>query len=174
LKVCSVDIPHKTEFGALRLNLTDRESVQTAYEEMIVGVRVKKPDAAIEGILVQKQIKGLECLLGISRDEQLGPTLVTGLGGVFVEILADVAIRIPPISSSEAHRALESLKGAKVFAGVRGASPADIDALAEMAARVSWLAHDLRDNIDELDLNPVVVLPKGQGAFAVDALLVAH
>ena len=174
LKVASVDIPHKTEFGALRLGLGTPEAVKTAYEEMIAGVWVKKPDVAIEGILVQKQIKGVECLLGISRDEQLGPTLVMGLGGVFVEILADVAIRIPPISSSEARRALESLKGAKVFAGVRGAPPADIDALADMAARLSWLAHDLRHDIAEMDLNPVVVLPQGQGAFAVDALLVTR
>ncbi len=95
-----------------------------------------------------------------------------GLGGVFVEILADVAIRIPPISSAEARRALESLKGAKVFSGVRGAPPADLEALADMAARLSWLAHDLRDELTELDLNPVVVLPQGQGAFAVDALVV--
>jgi acetate---CoA ligase (ADP-forming) len=174
LKVASVDIPHKTEFGALRLGLGTPGAVKTAYEEMIADVWIKKPDAAIEGILVQKQIKGVECLLGISRDEQLGPTLVMGLGGVFVEILADVAIRIPPISSSEARRALESLKGAKVFAGVRGAPPADIDALADMAARLSWLAHDLRHDIAEMDLNPVVVLPQGQGAFAVDALLVTR
>jgi acyl-CoA synthetase (NDP forming) len=111
-------------------------------------------------------------LLGISRDEQLGPTLVLGLGGVFVEILADVTLRIPPISAAEASRALESLKGAKVFQGVRGAPPADIDALAQMAARLSWLAYDLCDDIAELDLNPVFVLPKDQGAFAVDALVV--
>ena len=139
---------------------------------MLAAVHEKKPDARIEGVLVQKQIKGVECLLGISRDEQIGPTLVMGLGGVFVEILADVAIRIPPISSAEARRALESLKGAKVFSGVRGAPPADLEALADMAARLSWLAHDLRDELTELDLNPVVVLPQGQGAFAVDALLV--
>jgi acyl-CoA synthetase (NDP forming) len=125
-------------------------------------------------VLVQKQIKGVECLLGISRDEQLGPTLVMGLGGVFVEILADVQIRIPPISAAEARRALESLKGAKIFAGARGAPTADIEAFAEMAARLSWLAHDLRDDIAELDLNPLMVLPKGRGAFAVDALLVAR
>jgi acetyltransferase len=174
LKVCSVDIPHKTEFGALRLNLTDPKGLQTAYEEMLANVRSKKADANIEGVLVQKQIKGVECLLGISRDEQLGPTLVMGLGGVFVEIFADVQIRIPPISADEASRALESLKGAKVFAGARGAPPADIDALAQMAARLSWLAHDYKDEIAELDLNPVVVLPNGQGAFAVDALLVAR
>jgi succinyl-CoA synthetase beta subunit len=174
LKVCSVDIPHKTEFGALRLNLTDQKGVQSAYEEMLANVRSKKPDAKIEGVLVQKQIKGIECLLGISRDEQLGPTLVMGLGGVFVEILADVQIRIPPISADEVRRALESLKGAKIFAGARRAPPADIDALAQMAARLSWLAYDYRNEIAELDLNPVVVLPNGQGAFAVDALVVAR
>jgi acyl-CoA synthetase (NDP forming) len=174
LKVASADIPHKTEFGALRLGLRDREEVQAAHEEMLASVRAKKPDANIEGVLVQKQIKGVECLLGISRDEQIGPTLVMGLGGIFVEILADVAIRIPPISAAEARRALESLKGAKVFAGARGAPPADTDAFAEMAARLSWLAYDLRDEIGELDLNPVIVLPKGQGAFAVDALVVAR
>ena len=174
LKVASVDIPHKTEFGALRLGLDSRIAVERAYEEMLTNVRMQKPDADIEGVLVQKQIKGVECLLGTSRDDQLGPTLVMGLGGVFVEILADVQIRIPPISSAEARRALESLKGAKIFSGVRGAPPVDIDALADMAARLSWLAFDYGDVIAELDLNPVVVLPTGQGAFAVDALLVAR
>jgi acetyltransferase len=172
LKLCSVDIPHKTEFGALRLGLENKESVRKAYEEMLATVKSKKPDANIEGVLVQRQIKGVECLLGISRDEELGPTLVMGLGGVFVEILADVAIRIPPISAAEARRALENLKGVKVFAGARGASPADLDALAEMAARLSKLAYDLRNDIGEMDLNPVVVLPAGQGALAVDALVV--
>ena len=174
LKVASVDIPHKTEFGALRLGLDSRMAVEKAYEEMLTNVRMKKPDADIEGVLVQKQIKGVECLLGIARDDQLGPTLVMGLGGVFVEILADVQIRIPPISSAEARRALESLKGAKIFSGVRGAPPVDIDALADMAARLSWLAFDYGGEIAEFDLNPVVVLPTGQGAFAVDALLVAR
>jgi acyl-CoA synthetase (NDP forming) len=174
LKVASVDIPHKTEFGALRLGLDNAAVVQKAYDEMLTGVRAKKPDANIEGVLVQKQTKGVECLLGIARDEQLGPTLVMGLGGVFVEILADVQIRVPPISVAEAKRALDSLKGAKVFSGVRGAPPADLDALADMAARLSWLAFDLGDRISELDLNPVMVMPKGEGAFAVDALLVAR
>jgi acetyltransferase len=174
LKAVSVDIPHKTECGALRLNLESRVAVQAACDEMLAAVKMKMPDAKIEGVLVQKQIKGVECLLGISRDEQLGPTLAMGLGGVFVEILADVALRIPPISAAEARRALESLKGAKIFAGARGAPPADIAALAEMASRLSWLACDYSREISELDLNPVVVLPAGQGAFAVDALAVAR
>ena len=174
LKVASTDIPHKTEFDALRLGLRNREGVRAAYEEMLAAVRARKPEAEIEGMLVQKHIKGVECLLGITRDEQLGPTLVMGLGGVFVEVLADVQIRIPPISANEACRALESLKGAKVFAGVRGAPAADVEALADMAARLSWLAHDMGDRLAELDLNPVMVLPKSQGAVAVDALLVAR
>ncbi len=174
LKAASTEIPHKTEFGALRLNLQDHAAVQAAYDEILAGVKAKKPDAKIEGVLVQKQMKGVECLLGVSRDEQLGPTLVMGLGGVFVEILADVQLRIPPISAAEARRALESLKGEKIFSGARGALPVDLEALADMAARLSWLAYDLRDRIAELDLNPVVVLPRGQGAFAVDALVVAR
>ena len=174
LKISSVDIPHKTEFDALRLGLESREAVQKAYDQMLADVRAKKPDANIEGVLVQKQIKGIECLLGISRDDQIGATLVMGLGGVFVEILADVVIRIPPITAAEARHALEGLKGAKVFSGVRGAPPADIDALAEMAARLSWLADDYKGEIAELDLNPVVVLKKGEGAFVVDALLVSR
>jgi acyl-CoA synthetase (NDP forming) len=172
LKISSVDIPHKTEFGALRLNLENGAAVQKACDEMLASARAKKPDASIEGLLVQKQIKGVECLLGISRDDQLGPMLVMGLGGVFVEILADVQIRIPPISIVEARRALESLKGARVFRGARGAPPADLEALADMAARLSWLADDLRDEIAELDLNPVAVLAPGQGACALDTLLV--
>ncbi|HEX5022394.1 MAG TPA: acetate--CoA ligase family protein [Candidatus Binatia bacterium] len=174
LKISSVDIPHKTEFDALRLGLESREAVKKAYDQMLADVRAKKPDANIEGVLVQKQIKGIECLLGISRDDQIGPTLVMGLGGVFVEILADVVIRIPPITAAEARHALAGLKGAKVFSGVRGAPPADIDALAEMAARLSWLAYDYKGEIAELDLNPVVVLEKGEGAFVVDALLVSR
>jgi len=172
LKIASANIPHKTEVGALRLGLKGREEVETAYREMIANVRTGKPEAEIEGVLVQKQLTGVECLLGISRDPQLGPTLVLGLGGVFVEILADVAIRIPPISAGEARRALDNLKGATVFSGARGAPPADVEAFAEMAARLSWLAHDLGDQIAELDLNPVIVLPKGEGAFTVDALVV--
>jgi acyl-CoA synthetase (NDP forming) len=174
LKVASVDIPHKTEVGALLTGLENSAAIVKAYETIISRVRAAKPEAVIEGVLVQQQLKGLECLLGISRDDQLGPILVIGLGGVFVEVLGDVSLRVLPVTTAEAHRALESLKGKAVFAGVRGAPAADIDALAAMAARLSWLAYDLRHQISELDLNPVLVLPQGQGAFAVDALLVTR
>lgn len=174
LKVASVDIPHKTEFGALALGLANRESVHNAYEEILSRARQKKPDANIEGVLVQPQIKGVECLLGISRDDRLGPVLAIGLGGIFVEVMADVALRIPPVTAAEANRALEGLKGRAILRGARGAPPADIDALAEMAARLSWLAHDYADEIAELDLNPIVVLPQGRGALAVDALIVTR
>jgi len=172
LKVASVDIPHKTEVGALRLGLENAAAVEHAYDEILAGVRRAKPEAKIEGVLVQRQIKGTECLLGIARDDQLGPTLVLGLGGVFVEVLKDIALRTPPISASEARRALESLNGRAVFGDFRGALAADLEALSLMASRLSWLAHDFRDDIAEMDLNPVAVLPAGQGACALDALLV--
>ena len=165
--------PHKTEVGALRLGLRDREEVQAAYEEMLADVRTKKPEADIEGMLVQRQIKGVECLLGVSRDEQLGPILVMGLGGVFVEILADVQIRIPPIGAAEARRALESLKGAKVFPGARGASPADTTP-APTLPRACLARRRPAQQHRRIGFNPVMVLPKGQGAVVVDALVVGR
>ena len=122
---------------------------------------------------MQPQLRGVECLLGITRDPQIGPVMALGLGGVLVEALKDVTVRVPPISAAEARGALDSLRGRAILSGVRGAPPADIEALADMASRLSWLAYDLRDGIEELDLNPVLVLAEGQGAVAVDALMVA-
>ena len=170
-KVASVDIPHKTEFGALRLGLDSRIAVEKAYEEMLINVRMQKPDARIEGVLVQKQIKGVECLLGISRDDQLGPTLVMGLGGVFVEILADVQIRIPPVSAAEARRALESLKGAK-FSPACAARRRPISTRWPIWPRA--LLACLRSRERDCGVRPQSRgrPAKGHGAFAVDALLV--
>jgi acyl-CoA synthetase (NDP forming) len=174
VKLSSVDVPHKTEYGALALGLNNGAEVRAAYALIIARVREKKPDAQIEGVIVQPQLRGVECLLGVSRDPQLGPVLVLGLGGVLVEVLKDVAIRIPPITPAEARRAFDSLRGRAILHGVRGAPPADVDALAEMASRLSWLAHDLGEEVTGIDLNPVLALPVGQGAVAVDALMVTR
>jgi len=174
VKLSSVDVPHKTEYGALALGLSNGAEVRAAYELIIAQVREKKPDAQIEGVIVQPQLRGVECLLGVSRDPQLGPVLVLGLGGVLVEVLKDVAIRIPPITPAEARRAFDSLRGRAILHGVRGAPPADVDGLAEMASRLSWLAHDLGEEVMEIDLNPVLALPAGRGAMAVDALMVTR
>ena len=173
LKLVSCDVPHKTEYGALALGLKDSTDVRKAYTEIVSRVKEKKPEAQIEGIIVQPQLRGVECLLGITRDPQLGPVMVLGFGGVLVEALKDVTVRVPPISAAEARGALDSLRGRAILSGVRGAPPADIEALADMASRLSWLAYDLRDGIEELDLNPVLALAEGQGAVAVDALMVA-
>lgn len=173
LKLVSPDVPHKTEYGALVLGLKDTKDVRKAYTEIISRVKEKKPEAQIEGIIVQHQLRGVECLLGITRDPQLGPVMALGLGGILVEALKDVTVRIPPISATEAWTALNSLRGRAILSGVRGAPPADIESLADMATRLSWLAYDLRDELAEIDLNPVLALAKGQGAVAVDALMVA-
>lgn len=172
LKLASAKVPHKTEFGAVVVGLKNGDEVRTAYAQIIGRVKEKKPNAQIEGVLVQPYLRGVECLVGVTRDPQLGPILVVGLGGVMVEVLKDIAVRIPPIHAAEARHALDSLRGRAVLDGVRGVPPADIEALAEIASRVSWLAYDLRDQINELDLNPVIVQPAGHGAIAVDALIV--
>lgn len=174
LKVASADVPHKTECGALALGLNSAAEVRTAYAQIVGRVQEKKPTAQIEGVVVQPQMRGVECLLGITRDPQLGPVLVLGLGGVWVEVLRDVAVRIPPITPAEARRALDSLRGRAILQGVRGDPAVDVQALAEMASRLSWLAFDLREEIAELDLNPVIALPADQGAVAVDGLVITR
>ena len=111
-------------------------------------------------------------LLGVSRDPTFGLVLTVGLGGIFVEIMRDVAHRLPPVSHDEALRVIGGLRGAALLRGARGRPAADIEALADAIVRVSWLAHDARDLLDELDINPLCVLPAGRGTRVVDALVV--
>jgi len=171
LKILSPDIPHKTEAKAIRLNVSG-EVAKRAYDEVLVAAKAYKPDARIEGVLVQEMVEGgEEVLLGLSQDPAFGPVLTVGLGGIFVEVLKDVAFRLPPIGRTEAEEMLRELKGFSVLAGARGRSPVDIAALVDCMERLSWLAVDLKDRIRELDINPLRVLPKG--ARVVDALVVA-
>jgi len=130
-----------------------------------------KADARIDGILVQEMVTGgHEILVGVSRDPTFGPVLTVGLGGIYVEILKDVAFRLPPVAKSDAMEMLRELKAWPLLEGARGRDPSDVDALAECMERVSWLAVDLQDRVAELDINPLRVLPKG--VRVVDALVV--
>jgi hypothetical protein len=115
---------------------------------------------------------GQEMLLGMARDATFGPVLTLGFGGVHVEVLRDVTFRLPPISAQEAREMLEELRLAPLLRGVRGAAASDIAALADAVARFSWLLADLGDELDEVDVNPLAVLPEGQGVRVLDALLV--
>ena len=127
--------------------------------------------ASVDGILVCEQVSGgVEMVVGVSHDELFGPVVMVGLGGVFVEVLKDVTFRVPPFGPDEAQRMLRELKGFPMLEGVRGAKPADIDALVDVIVKVGRLAQDLADDVAELDINPLVVRPRG--AVALDALVV--
>ena len=173
LKVDSPDILHKTEAGVVRLGLRDADDVREAYGQIMANAAGYAPNAAISGVLVQEMVTGgVEVIVGIAYDAQLGPMLLFGSGGVMVEVYNDVALRRCPITRSEALDMVAEVKGAKLLRGFRGQPPADIDALADTLVRVSHLAVQLEGQLAELDINPLMVLPAGQGVKAVDALMV--
>jgi acetyltransferase len=173
LKVQSPDITHKTEAGAVALGVTGDAAVRDAYQRVLAGAVAAHPAASIHGVLVQAMAPpGLEVILGVTRDATFGPTLMVGLGGIHVEILRDVVFAPVPIGRDEALTLLGELKGAALLDGARGALPADREALAELIATLSRFAADHADLIEEIDLNPVIVHPQGQGLSVVDALMV--
>ena len=172
LKVQSPDITHKTEAGAVALGIAGDAAVREAYRKVLANAKAAHPDAAIEGVLIQRMAPpGVEIILGITRDPVFGPMLMVGLGGIHVEVLRDVAFSPVPIGPDDALALLGELKGAALLDGVRGAPPADRAALSELIAALSRFAADHAGQIDEIDLNPVIVHP-GQGLTVVDALIV--
>jgi acyl-CoA synthetase (NDP forming) len=173
LKVDSPDIAHKTEAGAVRLNLGDAAQVRTAYAEILASAKAYAPQARIIGVSVQEMVgEGVEVIIGVSCDPQLGPVLLFGSGGVMVEVYNDVALRRCPITRSEAQAMIAEVKGARLLQGFRGRPAADLAALADALVRVSHLAMHMEGHLAELDINPLMVLPSGQGVKAVDALVV--
>tara|TARA_B100000700_G_scaffold182629_1_gene201495 strand:- start:1330 stop:3327 length:1998 start_codon:yes stop_codon:yes gene_type:complete len=171
LKVASPDIPHKTEIGGVLLNLTTKEEVEEGYKKLITSVQSNAPEAKIDGIIVAEMISGgIETVLGVTNDPVFGPTVMFGLGGVFVEVLKDVAFRVAPFGTEEARRMIDEIRGRAVLDGARGAPPADIEALANAISALSIFAAENSDNIQTIDINPFIALPKG--AVAVDALII--
>ncbi|MGH8667539.1 MAG: acetate--CoA ligase family protein [Burkholderiales bacterium] len=173
IKIDSPDIAHKTEAGAIRLGVHGDAAVRQAFDAVTQSAQQFAPAAAINGVLVQEMAaKGIETMLGIVRDPVFGPVVAAGLGGIHVEVLRDIAYRIAPVTADEARRMLRELRGYKLLEGVRGAPPADIEALVEAIVRLSWFAHDLGGEIAELDINPLLVFERGAGVKVVDALIV--
>jgi succinyl-CoA synthetase beta subunit len=173
LKVQSPDITHKTEAGAVALGLSRDGAVREAYQRVVASAARAHPGASVHGVLVQAMAPpGREMILGITRDATFGPMLMVGLGGIHVEVFRDIVFAPVPIGPEEALSLLGELKGAALLDGVRGMPPADRTALAELMAALSRFAADHADLIEEIDLNPVIVHPQGQGLTVVDALLV--
>jgi acetate---CoA ligase (ADP-forming) len=171
LKIASADVAHKSDVGGVVLGVAGETGVRAAFESVITEVRRQVPGARIDGVEVQEMVpEGVEVLVGVYCDDQLGPMLTVGLGGIFTEALHDVSIRPVPISRADAVDMLAQLKGARVLAGMRGRPAADTEALVDLMLRVSALADALRDHLPELDLNPVVALARGEGVLALDVL----
>ncbi|MBF7084704.1 acetate--CoA ligase family protein [Desulfallas sp. Bu1-1] len=173
LKVDSPDIPHKTDAGALMLNLASEEEVRKAYSTVLQNAGKYKPDARINGVLVQEMLpQGIEVIIGVTRDPVFGPTIMFGLGGIFVEVLKDVSFRVAPLSPGDALDMIREIKGYQVLKGTRGKPPADVDALVNVIMKVSAMVTELKDRIEELDINPLMVYPAKMGAKAADAMVV--
>lgn len=168
LKIASPDILHKSDIGGIVLGVADQAALDDAYEEILARTRRHMPDAVVRGIQVQRMAPpGREVILGVNRDPQFGPLLMFGLGGVYVEVLRDVTFRLCPVTAEEARRMITEIRGFGLLRGVRGEPPADVDAIADAIVRISALAVDFPE-IAELDVNPLMVLPRGQGAIAAD------
>ncbi|UUU33119.1 acetate--CoA ligase family protein [Streptomyces sp. CA-210063] len=173
MKASGARIAHKTELGLVKIGLTSASQIRDAYRELTDIARYE--DVSLDGVLVCQMVeRGVEMVVGVTHDDLFGPTVTVGLGGVLVEVLRDSAVRVPPFGEDQARAMLSELRGRALLDGVRGAPPADVDALAEVVLRVQRMALELGDDIAELDINPLMVLPRGQGAVALDALAVCR
>lgn len=175
LKIQSPDIAHKTEAGGVILNVADEAACHAGYETILASVARAEPGARIDGVQVQKMAPpGIEMMVGMTRDADFGPVVTLGFGGVYVEILRDYAVLPLPVSKSEALGMIRSLKGIDILRGARGKPPADLEALAGIVASVSAVVGLTGERFAEIDLNPVILYPEGQGAMVVDTLFVEH
>ena len=156
LKVISRGVVHKTDAGGVITCVNDSECVENGFDKIMKNVKKKFSRAKIDGILVQKQCEGEEIIIGMKRDEQFGPVIMFGLGGVFVEVLKDVSFRICPVDKKMANEMIAEIKGFPILKGVRGKKGVNVGAIADVIAKISKMVMDKKD-IAELDLNPVIV-----------------
>jgi len=174
LKIASPDILHKTDVGGVKLNLQSPDDVRDAFDLIVYRAQRYMSDARIWGCLVQHMIpQGREILVGMSRDPQFGPLVAFGLGGIYVEALKDVAFRVAPFGREEAKEMIHEIRSYALLEGVRGEPPADEEAIVDALLRISQLVTDFSD-IVELDINPLMVYEKGNGAVALDMRLVVE
>ena len=172
LKLESPLVPHKTEVGVVRLNIRNESELRESYRQIFDNALTFDPKTQGAPVLVQEMVKdGVETIAGISQDPQFGPILLFGIGGVFVELYEDVSMRACPITEADAHEMIEEVRGSQLLKGFRGSPEADIDALIKALLSLSQMAADLSNRKPELDVNPLMVLPKGRGVKAADAFL---
>ncbi len=181
VKLSSPDITHKSDVGGVKLNLGDAVAVRGAFDAVTAAARAAQPGARIDGVLVAPMIKGgIECILGVQRDPVFGPVVMFGIGGVLVEAIKDVSFRVAPVDAVEARAMVDEIRARRILDGMRGAPPADIDALVQAIVALSLFAAAHADTLESLDLNPFIVLPRehagvaGMKALALDAVLITR
>ncbi len=173
MKIMSHDILHKSDAGGVKVNIKTADGVREAFRTIIANAQAYKADAVIEGVAVQEMAPwGTEVIVGSVNDPTFGPTVMFGLGGIFVEILKDVTFRVAPVSAEQSYQMLEEIKAGAILAGARGEAPRDRKALSEVLSRYSQMITDLEDEIAESDANPVLVYDEGQGVKVVDARII--
>ncbi len=161
LKIVSPDIIHKSDIGGVIVNIKDSKGVRDAYERILTNVKQKKPDAKVVGILVQEFApQGLEVIIGLIRDPQFGPTVMFGLGGVFVEIFKDVSFRVAPLTEQDAEDMINEIRAKPLLYGYRGSEPVDVEAIKDALIKAGKMGLEIEE-IAEMDLNPTMAYPNG-------------
>ena len=173
MKIASPDITHKTEAGGVRLGIKNAREAAQAFKEIRANAKAYNPKAKLEGVLVEEMIgDAAQVIVGFKQDPRFGPVVTFGMGGIFVELIRDFALRVVPLDVEEALAMIKDTKAYPLLTGFRGAERRDIAALSHVILAVSQLAQDFKEELAELDINPVMVLPEGKGVRAVDALMV--
>jgi acyl-CoA synthetase (NDP forming) len=170
LKVISPQIVHKSEFGGVIVNIANEKEMRIEYEKLIAEVQGRQPSASITGVLVEQMMPpSTEVIIGAIRDNQFGPAVMFGMGGIFAETYDDVKFRVAPIDKIDALNMVRGLRGSRILEGTRGHAPLDIDSLVDVLMRVSELMME-HSAIEQLDLNPVIAYPRG--SCAVDSRII--
>ncbi|MEM2208444.1 MAG: acetate--CoA ligase family protein [Sulfolobales archaeon] len=172
LKVVSPDISHKSDVGGVILGVKSLEEVRKAYSTIMSNVSTRSPGSRVNGVLVQSMAQqDLEVIVGGIRDKVFGPVVMFGLGGVFVEVLKDVSFRVAPLTEADVDDMIREIKGYKVLEGFRGSPPRDIESLKKIIMGLATMISELSE-IEAVDLNPVILYPRGRGALIVDARII--
>ncbi|PUA31672.1 MAG: acetyl-CoA synthetase [Candidatus Terraquivivens tikiterensis] len=172
LKIVSPDIVHKSDVGGVILNLTSSDDVKEGFKKIMLNVKKRTPNAKIEGVLVQEMVPSeLEVIVGSTRDPTFGSVVTFGLGGIFVEVLKDVSFRVTPLTPVDADEMIREIKACRILEGYRGMPPRDLEAIKDILLKVSKLMLEVEE-IQDVDLNPIMVFTQGKGAKVADARII--
>lgn len=173
MKILSPDILHKSDIGGVALDISGADEAEAAFGQITAAATKAAPHARIDGVLMAPMVKGgVELILGAKKDPVFGPIILVGLGGIYAEIFQDTSLRLAPVSTEEAENMLRELRSFPLFNGARGRPLMDLSAAAVAISSFSVFAASHAENIKEIDINPLLVKPLGQGVVALDALIV--